>query len=127
MYSIELRERVIKAYEAGQGSYPAIGALFAVGEATVKRWVTRYHKDGVVTPRPRGGGTVSTIDAAEIERMLAQLGDPTAGELTVEFNRSRRGPARVHVSSMKRALYRYGYVVKKSVDGRWRVNAPTSS
>ena len=90
MYSVELRERVIKAYEAGQGSYPAIGALFAVGEATVKRWVTRYHKDGVVTPRPRGGGTVSTIGAAEIERLLTQLGDPTAGELTVEFNRSRQ-------------------------------------
>ena len=127
MYSVELRERVIKAYEAGQGSYPSIGALFAVGEATVKRWVTRYHKDGVVTPRPRGGGTVSTIGAAEIERLLTQLGDPTAGELTVEFNRSRRGSARVHVSSIKRALYRYGYVVKKSADGRWRVYGPTSS
>ena len=127
MYSVELRERVIKAYEAGQGSYPSIGALFVVGEATVKRWVTRYHKDGVVTPRPRGGGTVSTISAAEIERLLSQLGDPTAGELTVEFNRSRRGSARVHVSSIKRALYRYGYVVKKSVDSRWRVYGPTSS
>lgn len=85
MYSIELRERVINAYEAGQGSYPAIGALFAVGEATVKRWVTRYRKEGAVTPRPRGGGTLSTIGASEIERLLFQLGDPTAGELTVEF------------------------------------------
>jgi transposase len=127
MYSVELRERVIKAYEAGQGSYPAIATLFAVGEATVKRWVWRFHKDGVVTPRARGGGTPSTIGAAEVERMLARLGDPTAAELTVEFNRGRRGAARVHVSSMKRALHRYGYVVKKSADGRWRVCAQTSS
>jgi transposase len=126
MYSIELRERVIQAYEAGQGSYPVIGALFAVGEATVKRWVWRFHRDGVVAPRPRGGGTPSTISASDLEVLLARLGDPTAAELTVEFNRRRRGSSRVHVSSMKRALHRHGYVVKKSADGRWRVSGPTS-
>jgi transposase len=127
MYSVELRERVIKAYETGQGSYPAIGALFAVGEATVKRWVWRFHRDGEIAPRPRGGGTPSTIRATEIELLLSRLGDPTAAELTVEFNRGRRGMSRVHVSSMKRALHRCGYVVKKSADGRWRVCVPTSS
>ena len=102
MYPVELRERVIRAYESGQGSYPVIGEQFAVGEATVKRWVWRFHKDGEVAPRPRGGGTPSTISGAELEALLSRLGDPTATELTVEFNRGRRGQSRVHVSSMKR-------------------------
>ena len=124
MYSVELRERAIQAYEAGEGSYPVIGERFSVGEATVKRWIWRFHKDGEVGPRPRGGGTPSTITASDLESLLTRLGDPTAGELTVEFNRSRRGKARVHVSSMKRALHRCGYVVKKSADGRWRVCGP---
>jgi transposase len=126
MYSVELRERVIRAYEAGEGSYPAIGRRFSVGEATVKRWIWRFHKEGEVAPRPRGGGTPSTITASVLAALLARFGDPTAGELTAEFNRGRRGRARVHVSSMKRALHRHGYVVKKSADGRWRVCAPTS-
>jgi transposase len=38
-YPVELRERVVKAYEAGQGSYPTIASKFLVGEATVRRWV----------------------------------------------------------------------------------------
>jgi transposase len=127
MYPVALRERVIRAYESGQGSYPTIAEQFCVGEATVKRWVWRFHNDGQVAPRPRGGGTLSTITLAELEALLTRLGDPTAGELTAEFNRRRRGSARVHVSSMKRALHRHGYVVKKSADDRWRVCGRMSS
>jgi hypothetical protein len=114
---------VIQAYEAGEGSYPAIGRRFSVGEATVKRWIWRFHKEGKVAPRPRGGGTPS-ITASVLAALLARFGDPTAGELTAEFNRGRRGRARVHVSSMKRSSARL--CREKSADGRWRVCAPTS-
>jgi transposase len=122
----ELRERVVRAYEAGEGGYAAIGARFAVGAASVMRWVRLYRAKGDTNPRPKGGGTPSTISADEIAGLLDKLGDPTANELTAEFNRGRRGRARLHVSSMKRALHRHGYVVKKNADGRWRVCAPTS-
>lgn len=126
-HPIELRERVVEAYEAGEGSYPVLAERFAVGEASVKRWVLLFGRTGSVAPEPKGGGRVSTIEVAELRRLLARLRDPTASELTVEFNRTRRGTARVHVSSMKRALHRHGYVVKKSADGRWRVSDPMSS
>ena len=125
-HPIELRERVVKAYESGEGAYPVIAALFSVGEATVKRWVWRYRERGNVAPTPKGGGQRSTIAAEEIESILERLGDATANELTAEFNRSRRGANRVHVSSMKRALHRHGYVVKKNAAGRWSVCGPTS-
>jgi transposase len=121
-----LRERVVKAYESGEGSYPAIAARFSIGEATVKRWVWRYRERGSVLPMPKGGGTPSAISAADIEHLLARLGDATALELTLEFNRGRRRHDTVHVSSMKRALHRHGYVVKKNDAGRWSVCAPTS-
>jgi len=75
---------------------------------------------------PKEGGQRSTIAAAEIEAILEKLGDATANELTAEFNRTRRGGNRVHVSSMKRALHRHGYVVKKNAAGRWSVCGPTS-
>jgi transposase len=125
-YPIELRERVVRAYEAGDGSYRMVALQFALGEATVKRWVWLLARQGTVVPRAKRGGTPSTIGADEIERIITRLRDPTANELTVEFNRRRRRD-RVHVSSIKRALHRFGYVVKKSVDGRWRVCGRTSS
>jgi transposase len=125
-YPVELRERVVWAYEAGEGSYPTVAARFSIGEATVKRWVWMFRNEGRVDPRPRGGGTPSLIMLEDIEELMARLGDPTAGELTAELNRGRRGRQRVHVSSMKRALHRHGYVVKKNADGRWRFFAPTS-
>ncbi len=126
-YGMELRERVVQAYEAGEGTHAAIGERFALGEATVKRWVWLMRKTGSISPQPKGGGTPSEIGGDEIASLLAQLRDPTAVELTAEFNRRRKRGMRVHVSSMKRALHRHGYVVKKSADGRWRVCAPTSS
>jgi transposase len=125
-YPTELRDRVVRSYEAGEGSYDTVGARFAVGGATVLRWVRLYRAQGNTRPASKGGGTPSTIGADEIARLLDKLGDPTANELTAEFNRGRRGRARVHVSSMKRALHRHGYVVKKNADGRWKVCARTS-
>jgi transposase len=123
-YSVELRERVVRAYESGEGTHFDIGARFAVGEATVKRWVWLKRKNGDLSPMAKGGGTPSAVEAAEIASILIRLGDPTANELTVEFNRARPRKSRIHVSSMKRALHRHGYVVKKSADGRWRVFDP---
>lgn len=126
-YSVELRERVVRAYEAGEGSHAEIGKRFELGEATVKRWVWLKRRSGALSPLPKRGGTPSEIEGEQIATMLNRLGDPTATELTAEYNRERPRRSRVHVSSMKRALHRHGYVVKKSADGRWRVCARTSS
>lgn len=126
-HPVELRLRVVLAYEEGEESYAAVGERFAVGEASVKRWVARHRRRGDVVPTPKGGGVRSTITREEIQRHLMEIRDATAGELTAAFNRQRHWRARIHVSSMKRALHRYGYVVKKNADGRWRVSGRTSS
>jgi transposase len=126
-HPIELRARVVAAYEAGEGTYAEIAEQFGVGEASVNRWVRRKRERGDVVPDNKGGGTPSAITQRELDGLVGKLGDPTAGEVTAEYNRRRRGRSRVHVSSIKRALHRHGYVVKKNADGRWRVSAPTSS
>ena len=125
-HPIELRERVVAAYEAGEGSYEEIALRFSIGPASVNRWVRLSRTRGDVSPQPKGGGTPSAITEEAVARIIDKLGDPTTTELTVEYNRGRRGKDRVHVSSMKRALHRHGYVVKKNADGLWRVCAPTS-
>ena len=126
-HPVELRSRVVTAYESGDASYPEVAARFDVGEATVKRWVRLHRRTGDVEPTPKAGGTPSIVTKEAIEVALKVVRDATAGELTAEFNRGRPRKEQVHVSSMKRALRRHGYVVKKNADGRWRVCVPTSS
>ena len=62
-YSVELRDRVVRAYEAGEGTHAEIAERFALGEATVKRWVWLQRKKGDVSPMRKGGGTPSEISA----------------------------------------------------------------
>jgi transposase len=117
-YPVELRARVVAAYLSGQGSYAQVAALFEVGSATVIRWVSQSRREGHVMPQHKGGGTPSDVDPAELQTIVAKLGDGTANEITAEYNRNRRGRNRRHVSSIKRALHRFGYVVKKNAYGR---------
>jgi len=109
-----LRQRVVEAYERGEGSYLTIARKFRVGISSVQRWVGRYRDLGHVKPHKKGGGNRSDVSVKELEAILDKLGDANAGEITAEYNRGRRGRDRRHVSSIKRALYRGGYVVKKS-------------
>lgn len=126
-YPVELRQRVVEAYEAGEGAYPELADRFGLGEATVKRWVWQLHREGHVNPHDKGGGNVSNISLPELERIVERLGDATAGEITAAYNRHRRGKERRHVSSIKRALYRAGYVVKKNASVRWSNSGRMSS
>ena len=125
-YPEVLRTRVVVAYEGGEGSSATIATQFQLGTATVKRWVAQHRREGHVRPRPKAGGTASMVTAAALEALIVALRDPTAGEVTAAYNRSRRGRARVHVPSIKRALHRHDYVVKKNAAGRQRWRGPRS-
>lgn len=125
-YPVALRTRVVTAYEAGEGSYATLAEQFQLGTATVKRWVAQQRREGHVQPKPKAGGTPSQVRGAIVDALIAELADPTAGELTAAYNRRRRGRARVHVSSIKRALHRHDYVVKKNGAGPRKWIGPMS-
>ncbi len=126
-HSIEFRRRVVEAYESGEGGYGTIAARFKVSRITVRRWVDLYRREGHVSPRKKRGGTPSLISLPELRSIVEKLGDPTAGEIAAEYNRGRRGEERHHVSSIKRALHRGGFVVKKNASDRSSNSAQTSS
>lgn len=123
---VELRERVVRAYEAGEGGYGAIALRFGVSLMSVRRWVERCRRTGHVTPAKKRGGAYSTVDLGELEAIVEHLGDANADEITAAYNRGRRGRDRRHVSSIKRALHRAGYVVKKNASGRSSNSVRTS-
>jgi transposase len=124
-HPMELRQRLVEAHERGEGGYVLLARRFCVGEATAKRWVWQFRREGHVQPRQKGGGVRSEISLEDLDMILAAHPDANAGEITAAYNRGRRGKQRRHASSIKRALYRYGYVVKKNAYVRSNSSAPT--
>lgn len=113
-YPIELRERAVEAYESGDESYGVVADRFCVAIRALQRWVRLWRETASVKPRPRGGGNHSPIEMSVLEAVIAERGDATSFELTVEYNRRVPRSQRVHRSSVHRALRRAGYVFKKN-------------
>lgn len=113
----ELRERAVRAYESGEGSYDEISERFSIAPRTLQRWTTRKRETGDVQPQIKGGGNPSPVDIAVLERVMALHPDAVTSELTVAYNKIVGRMKRVHRSSILRALHRRGYVFKKNDQG----------
>jgi transposase len=50
-----LRERVIEAYNNGEGTYDELAGRFSVGRASVDSWIGLAKRTGSVEPKPMGG------------------------------------------------------------------------
>lgn len=104
----------MRAYEDTSETYAAVAARFAIGLNTRVRWVQRARDRGDVAPFEKRGGWVSPVDLPVLHRLVAERPDRTTEELTRAYNRAVALPARVHRSSILRALQRSGYVFKKN-------------
>jgi transposase len=117
-YPTALRERAVRAYETGTETYAQVAARFAIGLNTLLRWVQRARETGAVTAFDKAGGWQSPVDVPLLHRLVAERPDTTTDELTRVYNREAAPAARVHRSSVLRALQRTGYVFKKNAAGR---------
>ena len=126
-YPIELRQRAVAAYEAGDGTYTEVAARFGVSPRALEMWVARFRAEASVAPRPPGGGWTSPVDRAVLEVILREHIDATSHEISVAYNKRVPKAERVHRSSVLRALHRFGYVVKKNGSARRSKAGPTSS
>jgi transposase len=117
-YPVALRERAVRTYEDGLGTYAEVADQFGLGVATLERWVRRGRERGSVAPLAKGGGWRSPVDLPVLHALVAERPDATTGELTRTYNRRVGRTARVHRSSILRALQRSGYVFKKNDPGQ---------
>jgi transposase len=117
-YPVALRERAVRAYEDTTDTYVEVAERFHLGVNTVLRWVQRARDTGDLAPRAKGGGWRSPVDWAVLERLVTGQPDRTLEELTRAYNRAAAAAARVHRSSIIRALRSRGYVFKKNAVGR---------
>jgi len=114
-YSTDLRERVVAACDARDGTREAIAARFSVSVSWIRGLLKRRHETGSIAPRPRGGGRAPAFDAEAAGRLRDAVradDDATLVELATAAGVAC-GPSAVH-----RALVRLGITRKKSRGGR---------
>lgn len=116
-YSNDLRQRVVAAYEAKEGSQRKLAKRFKVSESFVKRLLRRYRATGSVSPKPHGGGAVAKIDATKLnklQQLVEQQPDALLSELCERL--AQQSAQVVSVSTMQRAMQRLRLSVKKNAE-----------
>ena len=113
-YSVDLRQRVVEAYEQGQGSVCETAARFGVSTAFVKKMLRQWRSTGDLSPLPRGGGKPASLTPRQrhlLKRKVREQSDISLAELRGFLD--EREAVRVHVSTISRALTRLGLPRKK--------------
>ncbi len=111
-YSLDLRQRVVSAYDAGMPLYRIV-ALFHVSGPTVKRYLAQRRQTGSIAPRPIPGHT-ATIRPEQHPDLIAQLRampDATLKEHCLAWQKSHG--QKLSIWAMWRAIRRVGWTPKK--------------
>jgi transposase len=104
-YSLDLRQRVVRAYEQGQASIAEIAERFGVGATFVKKMLRQQRETGDLQARPHGGGRAASLSPKQ-RRLLRQKVQREQDISLAELQTYLRETAQVeaHVSTISRAL-----------------------
>lgn len=117
--SVDLRQRIITAYEAKEGSQRQLAERFKVSLSFIRDLRRHQRETGSVEPKPHGGGAVAKITKAQLPLVAALVRDqPDAllSELCERF--AQQSGVSVSSSTMQRAINQLNFSVKKNTDCR---------
>lgn len=125
-YSADLRERVLRAHERGEGSQRVLAERFGVATGTVSLWLAAARDEGRRGPRPHGGGrkALCGADPAVLAALVGEANDLSLAEYAARL--AERTGVRPSAPALCRALARLGLTRKKSRSGRASRSARTS-
>ncbi len=122
---MDLRQRILEAYLAHEGTWEQIAKRFRVGVATVDRLVGRWkriHSLAPLRPGPRPHYRIPDSQLTKVKRLLDAKPDSTTQEIADAY--AEAAGVRVSRPTMGRAFRRLGYTRKKSrsspPSGGWR-------
>jgi transposase len=110
-YSMDLRKRVIDAYDLKTGTQEEVAARFDVSVSWLKKLLRFRRANGSIAPKPHGGGWTPKFSGehlAELKRAVEQDPGATLEELL------ERSKVKASIMAVHRALVRLDCRRKKS-------------
>ena len=114
VYSKDLRQRIVEAYEAGEDSIRGLAERFGVSPTTVQDYVRRWRKTGSVSPATYRHGPEPRIPDAHlgwVRLLVAEQNDATLEEYAARY--TKRYGVQVRKSAFAKALRRARLTRKK--------------
>ena len=110
-YSMDLRERAVKAVEKEGLTKVEAAKRFGVTDRWIRSLLQRKRETGSIAPKPHGGGMPLKLSEAQMER-LRGLVDKDPGATLAELRKRMR--VSCCMMTISRALERLGFTRKKS-------------
>jgi transposase len=114
-YSLNLRQKMLRAYDQRLGSQRTLAALFGVSQSFVEKLLRRRRTSADIAPRPHAGGRRALCDEAAqavVRRLVQEQPDVTLAELCERLWAQRS--LRVSVPTMGRLVIALRLPRKKS-------------
>jgi transposase len=112
-YSIDLREKIVKAYSQGDTSIRKVAERFGVAKSFVQKLLSMNRTQGHVEPRQQGGAIKGQLDGYEVQlaAMVEKYPDATLLEYSEYWGASYNHW--VSTSTMCRAFQKQKLTLKK--------------
>ena len=110
-YSMDLRERVIAACDAREGTHQQIAERFGVTDRWIRKLLQRRRETGSIAPFPRNPGRKRALNDRQMERLrrlIHKRPDATLVELLASLG------VRVSIATLHRAVQALDLTFKKS-------------
>ena len=104
-YSLDLRQRVVRAYEQGHDSIVTVAERFSVSVGFIKKMLHLKRTTGELAPRGHGGGRRASLTGRQrqfLGRKVRAQNDISLAELQALLQQTQG--VTVHVSTICRAL-----------------------
>jgi transposase len=124
--SLDLRERILAAYDAGEGTRDKIAHRFRVSLGMVKKLLQQRRRTGDIAPRHRFSGCKPKIlegHRQQFRRLLAKQPDMTLGELRDANDLTCNLPAIHYVLADMDLTYKKNAARQRARPGRHRRRA----
>jgi transposase len=114
-YSLDLRQKILRACDERFGSQRAIATFFGVSQSCVEKLLRQRRATGDISPRPHAGGRRALGDAtalARVRRLVQERPDVTLAALGARL--AAQHGLRVSVPTMGRIVLHLRLPRKKS-------------
>ena len=112
-YSIDLRDKIVKAYQNGEGSIRKLAKRFKVSANFIWTLLKQVRQTGSVAPKPHGGGRSPAVNLRGqefLKSLIEQQPDLTLEEIAQEYQKPF---PKVSTSTIDRTLRKLNLTRKK--------------